>query len=188
VTSTPRSKAVAAAGIAAVAAAAFAGAKAMSAVGAPRGSAPPCRSHALRLAATFYGEAGGAFIQTLTFTNVSRRGCSMAGWPRVEIETAGGLARPRVRRVVQGNPNAPPFARVRLRSRGAASFDLYGADWNAVRNRACPKTSALRVAPPAGGAPLVVRVAVPACPGGFELAPVVPGRVDRAAWSTVWRR
>jgi hypothetical protein len=148
-----------------------------------------CQPPQLHLAASFYGEAGGQFIQTFTFTNISRRACRMAGWPRLEIEVSSHRSVPvRTRRVVQGLPGARPYASVLLRARGAASFDVYGADWDFGRKRACPKTTAALVAPPGDGAALRVGVRIPDCHGGFEIAPVIAGRTDRDSWSVVWNR
>jgi hypothetical protein len=148
-----------------------------------------CQASQLHLAASFYGVAAGQFIQTFTFTNMSRRVCRMAGWPSLEIEV--GSRRPvavRTRRVVQGSPNARPFVSVLLRARGAASFNVYGADWDFRRNRSCPLTTVALVTPPAGGAALRVGVRIPNCPVGFEIAPLIAGRTDRQSWSFVWHR
>jgi hypothetical protein len=75
---------------------------------------------------------------------------------------------------------------VLLRARGAASFNVYGADWDFLRNRSCPMTTAALVTLPGGGAALRVRARIPSCPGGFEIAPVIAGRTDRQSWSFVW--
>jgi hypothetical protein len=121
--------------------------------------------------------AAGSFIQTFTFTNVSRRVCSLTGWPRIGLPS---------RRVRQGAPPTPAYRTVVLRPRGAASFDVYGADWDHVRDRACPRTSTLRVAPPGVRSRLAVTVRMPNC-GRFDVAPVIAGKTDREAWSVVWR-
>jgi Domain of unknown function (DUF4232) len=148
----------------------------------------PCRSAQLHLAATFYGEAGGQFIQTFTFTNFSRRACRMAGWPRLRVEgRSHRVVAARVRRVVQGQLHAPPFVSVPMRARGAASFDVYGPDWDFRRNRSCPRTTAALVTPPGDNQPMRVGVRMPNCPGGFEIAPVIAGRTDRQSWSFVWQ-
>ena len=104
-----------------------------------------CESLQLRLAASFYGEAGGQFIQTFTFTNVSRRVCRMEGWPSLEIEVASHRPVPvRTRRVVQGPLRARPFARVLLRARGASDrgsrHSLRGTR-SAARRRQDPELS-----------------------------------------------
>jgi Protein of unknown function (DUF4232) len=146
-----------------------------------------CLLPQLRLAATFYGEAGGQFVQTFTFTNVSRQACRMEGWPRIGIEVAPSQrVAVRTRRVVQGQSGGRPFARVLLRSQGAASFDVYGEDWDHLRDRSCPKTTAALVTPPGGPAALRVSVRDPSCPSGLEIAPLTAGRIDRQAWSVVW--
>jgi hypothetical protein len=148
-----------------------------------------CQPSQLQLAASFYGAAGGQFIQTLTFMNMSRRACGMAGWPSLEIEVASHrLVSVRARRVVQGQLGARPFASVLLRPRGAASFDVYGADWDFARNRSCPPATAALVTLPGGGAALSVGVRFPNCPGGFLIAPLIAGRTDHHSWSFVWHR
>jgi hypothetical protein len=161
------------------------------AIAAPASSDPSfarCQPSQLHLAASFYGVAAGQFLQTFTFTNVSRRGCRMAGWPRVEIEVAHRPVPVRTQQVIQGPLRARPFASVLLRVRGAASFNVYGSDWDFRRNRSCPVTSAALVTPPGGGAATRVRVRLPICPGGILIAPVIAGRADRQAWSFVWHR
>jgi hypothetical protein len=146
-----------------------------------------CQPSQLHLAASFYGEAGGQFLQTFTFANISRQVCRLAGWPSLEIEVASHRPVPvRTRRVVQGPPDARPFASVLLHARGAASFDVYGADWDFSRNRSCPRATAARITPPGDGAALRVGVKIPNCPGGFLIAPVIAGRSDHQSWSFVW--
>jgi hypothetical protein len=146
-----------------------------------------CQPLQLHLAASFYGEAGGQFIQTFTFTNVSRRICRLEGWPSLEVEVASHRPVPvRTRRVVQGPLRARPFASVLVRARGAASFDAYGADWDFLRNRACPRATAALVTPAGSPAALRVGVRIPNCPGGFYIAPVIAGPTDHQSWSFVW--
>jgi hypothetical protein len=123
----------------------------------------------------------------LTFVSESSRRCRLGGWPRLKVRTElGRLVPARTLRVVQGPPGAPPFRRVVLRPGGAASFDVYGADWNAAANRPCPKTAALVVTPPGDQVALEIRVRLPNC-GEFLIAPLIPGRRDRDAWSRVWK-
>jgi Protein of unknown function (DUF4232) len=131
---------------------------------------PQCSPNRLQLAATFYGEAGGQFVQTLTFRNRGQHSCGLAGWP-----TLVGVAS---RRVVQRAPSARPYRPVLLHTGGAASFDVYG--------RSCPTRRRLRVALPGGRGVFRVRVRLPQCPGGFLVAPLVAGTRDRDAWSFVW--
>ena len=146
-----------------------------------------CQAGQLRLSASFYGEAGGQFTQTLTFTNTGARACSLEGWPSLHVTDRAGRSKPAsVIEVVQGHPSSRPFQTVVLHAGGAASFDVFGADWNALANRACPKTSALLVAA-SDVWPLRVAVALPHC-GPFYVAPLILGRTDRDAWSTVWAR
>jgi hypothetical protein len=146
-----------------------------------------CQPPQLQIAASFYGEAGGQFMQTFTFTNISRRVCRIGGWPSLEIEVASHRPVPvRTRRVIQGALRVRPFASLLLRARGAASFDVYGADWDFQRNRSCPLATAALVTPAGGRAALRVGVRIPNCPGGFYIAPVIAGRTDRQSWSFVW--
>jgi hypothetical protein len=161
-----------------------------SAVSAPSRAAVQiqnCQSRRLHLRASFYGEAGGQFIQTFTFTNAGAMPCRLAGWPTLRLRNPSGQATAvRSIRVVQNRPSSRPFEPVILQPGGAASFDVFGADWNVSANRACPNTHALSIALP-GVAALAIRVALPHC-GPFSIAPVVAGKTDRDAWSAVWAK
>ena len=138
---------------------------------------PTCTGGQLRVQPTVYGEAGGQFIQTFTVTNVGVGACRLAGWPALRAPSI---------RVVQGDPSAKPFHTVVVQPGGAAAFDVFGADYDALANRACPETRVLLVAAP-GAALSRVRVALPAC-GPFYIAPVIAGRTDRSAWSEIWAK
>jgi Protein of unknown function (DUF4232) len=157
------------------------------AVGADRG-VPRCRTAQLRLGTGAHGEAALQFMQTLTFTNESSESCRLSGWPSVQAR--GRLGEPmavKTVRVVQGKATARPYRRVLLRPRGAASFDVYGADYDAVANRPCGTVSGLVVTPPGDRAALRVAVRLPNC-GVYYVAPLIAGRRDRDAWSVVWKR
>lgn len=146
------------------------------------------RLEQLRLVASFYGEGLGAFTQTFTFTNASRQACRLRGWPGLEPASQSG--RPvsvRSLRVRQGASPTPAVTTVVLQPGGAASFTVYGADWNHAADRACPQTTAVLITPPGGSSALSVAVKMPDC-GGFYIAPVIAGRTDREAWSVVVRR
>ncbi len=129
----------------------------------------------LRIGPTFYGEAGGQFLQTFTFRNRSDRTCRLRGWPRLNART---------RRVRQGGPKTPASLTVFLGAGGAASFDVYGEDWNHVADKPCPKTRVVLVTPPGATSALRVKVKLPNC-GPYYVAPVIAGTKDRTAWSTV---
>lgn len=148
---------------------------------------PTCAATQLRLRAGLYGEAGGQFMQTFTATNSGARSCRVAGWPNIQTTSPSGRneAAPSIR-VVQGRPSSHPFVTVTIKPGGAASFDLFGADWDALANRACPKTHALAISLP-GVRPLPVTVALPFC-GPFYVAPLVAGKSDRESWSGVWAK
>jgi Protein of unknown function (DUF4232) len=147
--------------------------------------APTCKASQLRLRSTMYGEAGGQFVQTFTFTNTSRDSCQLAGWPTLRLVEASGKTEvaPTIR-VVQGSPITRPFRTVIVQPGTAAAFDVFGADFDARANRACPKTRGFLVTPP-GVAPSQVAVSVPFC-GPFDVAPIIAGRTDRNAWSAIW--
>jgi hypothetical protein len=160
---------------------------ALPAVGRPEAGIPRCRATQLRLVAGHYGAAATQFTQTLTFTNQSAKRCQLTGWPSLRVmRKLGRVEATRIIHVVQGPPTAPPFRRVVLRPTGAASFNVYGADWDLAANSPCPKTSALRVRPPGDRHALDVRVSVPNC-GRLLVAPLIPGRRDRDSWSRVWK-
>ena len=150
-------------------------------------SVPTCTATQLRLRLTLYAEAGGQFIQTFTLTNAGANACRLAGWPTLRAVVASAKTEPAPSiRVVQGKPDAKPFRTVVLRPGSVAAFDIFGADYDALANRACPKTRALLLAAP-GVAPSRVTVALPFC-GPFYVAPVVAGGTDRDAWSAVWAK
>src|SRR5436190_17591614 len=77
-------------------------------LGSPTGSVPRCLTWQLRLAPTFYGEAGGQFLETFTFANASRRRCWLRRWPGLSLEGRSGQPlRVSSRRVRQGAPGTP---------------------------------------------------------------------------------
>ena len=148
-------------------------------------SVPTCTADQLRLRPTLYGEAGGQFIQTFTLTNAGANACRLAGWPTLRAVDASGHSEPAPSiRVVQGKPATKSFDTVVVQPGSVAAFDIFGADYDALANRACPKTRALLLAAP-GVAPSRVTIALPFC-GPFYVAPVIAGRTDRDAWSGVW--
>lgn len=150
-------------------------------------SVPRCHTAHLRVAATFYGEAGGQFVQTFTLTNALRSACSVRGWPRFAVESRSGhRMRTSSRRVVQGSPTAVPFRTVVLHSGAVGAFDVYGADWNFAADKACPRTTAVLITPPGNRSAISVAGKVPRC-GAFDIAPVIAGKSDRQSWSVVWR-
>lgn len=144
------------------------------------GSLPRCETRQLRLVASFYGEALGSFTQTFTFRNASRQACRLRGWPSLELKSQLVASR----RVRQSAPPSPAFATVVLDAGSAASFDVYGADWDHALNRACAETTAVLITPPGDLSALSVAVRMPSC-GLFYIAPLIAGRTDRQSWSVV---
>ena len=145
-----------------------------------------CRTDHLSVTGGSYREAGGAYSQTFTFHNVSDTACRLGGWPIFQAVDARGLpSATRIERVRQGAPYAPAWTWIALSPRHAASFDVYGADWDAVHNSACPKTSAVLITPPGDMSHVSVNVKIPACEVSFDVAPVVAGSTDPQSWSEV---
>ena len=146
-----------------------------------------CRAAELTVTAHGYGEAGGQFTQTFTFRNIAASRCALAGWPTFRLAKASGRIVPtKTQRVRQTTPPAPASKLVVLAPRRTASFDVYGADYDALHDVACPTTSAAAIAAPRTSSPLFVRLRVPDC-GTFLIAPVVTGSSDRDSWSTYVR-
>jgi hypothetical protein len=151
-------------------------------------ASPRCRTSQLQLVASFYGEAVGSFMQTFTFTNASQQKCQLRGWPSLKLETKSRHPVPvALRRVRQSTPPAPASMTAVLAAGGAASFDVYGADWNHGANRSCPETTTVLIAPPGNHATLSVAVRMPNC-GLVYIAPLIAGRTDHQSWSVVWHR
>jgi uncharacterized protein DUF4232 len=146
-----------------------------------------CRSSGLALRAGFYGAAAGQFGQTLTLTNVSSQTCRLGGWPRIHlVGRSGRTLRTPTMRVRQNAPSAPAWRSISLRPGQAASFDIYGADYDELPDVGCPKTAGAAIVVPGETAPMSVRLRVPYC-GRFYVAPLIAGRSDRQSWSTVVR-
>jgi hypothetical protein len=185
-----RRRLLAAAGVAIVAAGALA---VSSALGGGGGSAQQrgdgsrvavaslarCRSDQLRLIAPrIPGAAAGTMYEPLTLVNTSASGCAVGGWPALRRFDRTGAPIPlRVQRWVYKLRGPAPFRMVALRSRGAATFDVFGSDWNHASNRPCPNVRSLEVEPSGGGAWLsAARLDVPACGRGWSVGPLLPGR------------
>jgi hypothetical protein len=158
--------------------------------GAGSASAPKCSSSQLRVTSDRGGwhanyAAAGEFRETLTFTNVSRSTCQLNGWPRVQAVVNGVVESTLMTQVRQNVPPSKPSAPVRLTPQKNASFDIYGADWNVVQDKACPQmTTGLMVSPPGASKSVFVPVEEPKC-GGFDISPVIFGSSDRRSWSFV---
>lgn len=147
-------------------------------------SSPRCRAQQLRLTTHFLGEAAQQFTATFTFSNESGQACHLSAWPAIGLREPSSEAEPvRVRRVLQGTSLAS-VSPVLLPPRGSASFDLYGADFDAAADKPCPRTSVILVTPPGDATALTATVRLPNC-GLLLVSPVISGKVDRQAWS-VW--
>jgi uncharacterized protein DUF4232 len=146
-------------------------------------SLPHCRSDQLRLTAPrMWGAAAGSLIEGFTLTNASRRTCAVSGWP--DVRRLGRSGRPipvTLERWVYEQHGPAPFRVVRLRPGRAASFPVFGEDWNHAVDRACPNARTVRVEPPGGRGWLSVALKIPAC-AGWNVGPLVPGR--QAPWPT----
>jgi len=151
---------------------------------------PTCQSSQLHLVSNPAGwhaneAASGQFTETFTFTNISSEDCNLGGWPGLEA-LVGGVPQPtKAIRVRQGGPTGSPWTTVTLVVGGAASFGIYGQDFDVVSDKPCPAvTSGFLVIPPDDTTQTVVAAPEPDC-GSFFVAPVIAGKLDRSAWSTV---
>jgi hypothetical protein len=149
-------------------------------------NAPRCSSPQLSLASNRGGwhgnfAAANQFTETVTFTNVSHSACQLAGWPQVQVMANGPYRLAGVSDVFQASPSKP----VRLEPKGTASFDIYGAVWNAIVNQACSTVvSGLMVTPPRDTKGVFVKVEEPDC-GAFYISVVIAGSSDRQSWTSV---
>jgi hypothetical protein len=158
---------------------------AATALGSGGAKAPSCHARQLHMVGHLLGEADQMFTVTFTFTNASKRTCDLTGWPTVRLQARSGEPLPlKTERVIQGLSLASVHPVV-VPPQGAASFDIYGADFNTVADRACPsQTSVILVTPPDNRPALQAFMRVPDC-GRFLVAPIIKGRSDRASWSKI---
>lgn len=149
---------------------------------------PACVPGQLTLRAGSYGVAGPQYSQAFTFTNSSGSTCVLSGWPSIALAGPPTGSKqptgPQNVRVRQAPPSQPASSPVVLEPGNSASVAIFGADWNAVANTACPESSAASVTLPSGGAALTVPVKVPDCAVPY-VAPFIPGTSDRLAWDAV---
>ncbi len=153
-------------------------------------AAARCLPAQLRLSSDHSGwhanlAATGQFVETFTVTNVSSTDCSLGGWPSLQAVVAGKAETVKSVRVRQGGLGAKTWTMLTLQPGRTASFDIYGVDWNAIKNRSCPATtSGFLITLP--GEPTAVSVTAPEpdC-GSFYVAPLIAGSSDHQAWSSV---
>ena len=153
--------------------------------GGPRGAGllPRCTSGQLRISAPKgWGVAAGSLIEDLTLTNTSGVSCSVAGWPTVRrLDRAGHLIPVALSRWVYQETGAAPFRVLRLQPRDAATFPIFGQDWNHAVDRACPNARVIQIRLGVRGGWLSVERSIPACQA-WDLGPLVRGRL--APWPT----
>lgn len=87
----------------------------------------------------------------------------------------------RTERVLQ-TPSLASVRTVRLRPDGSASFDVYGADFNAPADKPCPQSSVISVTPPQNSSAMRAAARLPNC-GLLFISALIGGTVDRASWS-----
>jgi hypothetical protein len=87
--------------------------------------------------------------------------------------------------VRQTVPPALAYETVLLSPGEVGSFNVYGADYDALRDQACPSTAAALIALPDGNSAVAVKVRIPDCPYPLDVAPVISGATDIMAWSSV---
>jgi hypothetical protein len=147
------------------------------------GPAPRCRSSQLRLSAPkMWGAAAGSLIEQFTLTNTSGASCIVAGWPTARRFGATGQVIPvELSRWVYRESGPAPFRQVRLRPGGAATFPIFGQDWNHAADRACPNARKMQIRPRGSGGWLSLTLTIPACQA-WDVGPLVPGHL--APWPT----
>jgi hypothetical protein len=145
-----------------------------------------CTTAHLSVTPHAYGEAGGQFRETFTFENRSRATCRLAGWPRLQIADAAGRAQDTTtQRVRQNSPPLPAWTSVAIKPHATASFDVYGADYDALHNHACSETSAAFITLPHNTTRLSIGVRMPDCGYALYVSPVIAGGSDTPSWSEV---
>ncbi len=145
---------------------------------------PRCRSYQLGLAAPASGLTGAAGVlrQTFVLTDRVAGNCHLEGWPGFQAVGKGGRSLPTPTRRVPylAPPGSLPYREVSLTPGGHAAFDVYGEDYDAVSNKACPDTTAVLVIPPNGSSQqLATNARLPYCGAPYDLTPVVPGSTDQ---------
>ena len=160
-------------------------------------AAPTCRSAQLRISGQPWGAAAGTMYEPVTLTNASGSACSVAGWPAVRRLGADGREIPvRLERWVYRLRGAAPYFVLRLAPGRAATFEIFGEDWNHRLDQPCREALTIQVMTRGRGRwlSLPARPAdrgrgIPAC-RSWLLGPLVPGKVANppvAAYS-LWRR
>ena len=146
---------------------------------------PTCRSGQMRLSAPAWGAAAGTLYEPVTLTNTSSATCAVAGWPAVRRFDAAGQAIPvEVSRWVYRLDGAAPFSSVTLAPGKAATFEIFGGDWNPRLDRGCRTATAIAVQPRGGGGWLTAspesagedNAGMPAC-RFWSVGPLVPGHI-----------
>lgn len=116
----------------------------------------PCRAADLSVAydpAHSSGGAAGSVGLTYRITNTSSQGCTMFGYPGLQLLDAGG--RPLPTHVSRVSPYGPP-ANVTLAPGGQAWFAIQYPTQTGYGNLSCPKSASLGVMAPGDTAQLTV--------------------------------
>jgi hypothetical protein len=119
-------------------------------------------------------------MRGFALTNVSGTTCVVQGWPGVKLKLRNGqVISPRLRRIhyySTGVPNHPLRAgAITLRAGGAASFLLFGQDWNYKTNRACARITETLVTPPGAHKGLAIPTGLGLYCAPLNVAPLVQG-------------
>jgi len=149
--------------------------------------APRCTAGELRLDRPRFDGAGtGHVMESMSFTNIAARTCTLKGWPVFDVVLPDGqLVRARVGHIRNATSRrALPVRAVLLSPGGAASFHAYEDDGTGLEE-ACGfplHSERVFVIPPGSSRPARAAVSVPYCHNPRRLlawlSPVVAGRFD----------
>ncbi|HEY4227453.1 MAG TPA: DUF4232 domain-containing protein [Candidatus Limnocylindrales bacterium] len=170
----------------AVSAASYAEARVHVFPAAPAESAswPICSTFQLRLASPWSGSGLGNVATQITIHNVSGHGCTLEGYPGIELIGLDGRLLPTDDRPATTGAYMFPAVvphRVALAPDGFASFMIasgdtpFGPNADAPQDVACPPSRAIRVTFPGTHQYGTAVVRIGACNGWVSESPIVPG-------------
>ena len=161
---------------------------ATGAVAASAATPPACRSNQLHIAFTSGGAGLGHVALLIRFTNVSRRSCSLSGYPTILLHNATGSTAMNARKTQNGylgglgqTSTQRTLPSVTLKSRtGVASVMVEGTDNPVGSATSCVTLTKLALTLPGQQLSLHFITSFPGC-SVPEVHPFVKGRTGRMA-------